>query len=103
MCPGAEVGAEPEGAVTVVLVGELDLARVEDVADLLTTALRRSACIRVDLAQVSFISCVVLGALVQAGCRARAAGGWVRISGCHPLVRRVLTLTQLHEAFGLSP
>ena len=56
-----------------------------------------------DLAQVSFISRVALGALAQAGCRARAAGGWLHISRCHPLVRRVLTLTQLQETFGLSP
>ena len=44
--PGAEVDADPDGVITVVLAGELDRARVEDVADLLTTALRRSPCIR---------------------------------------------------------
>jgi anti-sigma B factor antagonist len=101
MCLAAEVRPEPDGSLTLLLGGELDLAQAEDLTRLLSRTLRRSRCIRLDLADVTFMDCTVLGVLVRAGHRARAAGGWVRISTCHPGVRRLLRLTGLEETFEL--
>lgn len=93
---------EPDGSLTIVLSGELDLAQAEDLTHLLTGALQQSPCLRLDLEHVTFLDCTTLGIFVRAGCRARAAGGWLRIATCRPNVQRLLALTQLEETFGLT-
>lgn len=102
MALDAEVHVEPDGSLTLVLAGELDLAESDELARLLTLSLARSTRIRLELAQVTFMDCAVLGVLVGAARRAEAAGGRVRITTCSPLVRRLLAITGLHAVFAVQ-
>jgi anti-sigma B factor antagonist len=97
-----EVRVEPDGAAALVLAGELDLAVSDELGRLLAAALAQSVRIRLDLAQVTFMDCAVLGVLVLAARQAEAAGGRLGISDCSPLVQRLLALTSLDGVLGVD-
>jgi anti-sigma B factor antagonist len=71
-----------DGLTLLTVGGELDLASVPA----LRHGLSRSAAatrpdVAVDLRQVTFLDCSILGVLLEASERARAAGGCLRLAG----------------------
>ncbi|MGC9667706.1 STAS domain-containing protein [Planosporangium sp. 12N6] len=93
-----------DGEIVVSLDGDLDIDAADRVRLVLVGAARTAGCrrLRVDLAEVSFIDSVGLGALV-AGCRAAtAAGVTFTMTNAQPPVRRVLEVTRLAGPLGLA-
>jgi anti-anti-sigma factor len=65
-----------DGAALVTLTGELDLSRAEELREQLADPEVLSArAVRVDLSRVSFLDSVIIGVIVTACKRVRAAGG----------------------------
>lgn len=92
---------EDDSAVVLSLVGEFDLAATELVRETLADALGTASHLVVDLSKTPFMDSAALGALIGAGNRARAAGGWLRLVAPHPRVRRLLQITAVDTVFGL--
>ena len=92
------------GVVTVALHGEVDVLNVEQVRVALGEALaQRPGRIEVDLADLSFIDSIGLGALIFGFQRSRDAGVGFRLA--HPTagVRQVLVLSGLLEVVDFTP
>lgn len=94
--------SEHDGVVVVAPVGEFDIAG----ADLLRSAFTQSLAgsghrLVVDLAGVTFLDSMALGAIIGAGRRAAEHGGWVRLVAPRPNVRRILRLTEVDRVLGL--
>lgn len=98
---GHVVGRETVDGVTVVtLAGDLDVATVDELRrHLAPSESATSANLAVDLREVTFIDCAVIGSLVGARNRAVGASACVRLSGLRARPRRVLTLCELDEVF----
>lgn len=98
---GHVVGRETVHGLTVVtLAGELDVATVAELRrHLAPSDSATSAGLAVDLREVTFIDCAVVGSLVGARNRAVEASACVRLSGLRAQPRRVLTLCALDDAF----
>lgn len=93
---------ETGDAIVMTLVGEFDIAGT----DLLRATFRdaitaTSNKLVVDLAATTFLDSMALGAIVGAGRRASAWGGWLRLVAPPPNIRRVLRITELDTVFGL--
>lgn len=98
---GHVVGRETVHGLTVVtLAGELDVATVAELhRHLAPSDSATSADLAVDLREVTFIDCAVVGSLVGARNRAVEASACVRLSGLGAQPRRVLTLCALDDVF----
>jgi anti-anti-sigma factor len=83
--------------IRVAVVGEIDLATAPTLHDRLLTVLHEQtpAVLVVDLADVTFLDCTGIGALVAARNAAISAGAQVRVSHPQPAVRRLLDLAGL--------
>lgn len=84
-------------AATVVVaapVGELDIARLDEVDAMLASAPLDGRLI-VDLSAVQFVDSVTLSRFVRALRQREAAGGRLVLAGAHGAVRRVLSITRL--------
>lgn len=98
----AVVDVDPNHA-SLMAVGELDLAAIEDLVAILAaqeTAGRTS--IRLDLSAVTFMDCACLGGLVDARRRLMALHGDLLLTNVSPWVLRLLTLTGLTALTGLT-
>jgi len=85
----------------VAVAGEVDLATTPALRERLLHVLRdqRPELLDVDLAEVTFLDCTGLGALVAVRNAAIRAGGQMRVSHPQPVVRRVLEVTGLLGVF----
>jgi anti-anti-sigma factor len=96
-------------AVSVAVVGEVDLATAPILRARLLEVMRdrAPAGIDVDLARVSFLDCAGLGALVGAYNAAIHIGCQLRVTHPSPLVHRIMALTGLLDILaaptGLQP
>jgi anti-sigma B factor antagonist len=90
-----------EGCHVVAVRGELDLYTgppVRRVFEEIATD-EPSACVIVDLEQLTFLDSSGLGVLISGLRRLRAGGGGVALAGCRGAVAEVLTITGLHHTF----
>jgi anti-anti-sigma factor len=90
--------SHPSPATTrVAVAGEVDLATASVLRDRLLEVLsdQRPAALDVDLAEVTFLDCTGITALVDARNAAVQTGYQIRVSHPQPIVRRVLDLTGL--------
>lgn len=92
---------EDDSAIVLNFVGEFDFAATELVRETLADALGTASHLVVDLSKASFMDSATLGALIGAGNKVRAAGGWLRLVAPHPRVRRLLQVTAIDTVFGL--
>jgi anti-sigma B factor antagonist len=84
--------------ITVVVIGELDLATAPELGRMLHDGLASGRDVLLDLSQASFIDSTGLAAIVAATHRADALGHQFRLrSEFGPQVRRLLELTGLLE------
>jgi anti-sigma B factor antagonist len=91
-------------AVTVSLLGEVDVLTVDQVRQALSEALASGPrSITVDMAELSFIDSTGLGALVFGFQRSRDAGVAFRLARPSTGVRQVLVLSGLLEVVELTP
>lgn len=84
-----------DGYVVVALSGELDMLDAARVTAGLTSAAAREPQVIVDLADLKFIDCSGITALIRGRKLARDAGGELRLAAPRPQVLQVLTLTRL--------
>jgi len=91
---------EEDPGVTIYLVGEVDLESVPTVTDAVRSVLagRPGRRVTVDLAGVTFLDASGIGALVQGGRLARAAGWDYRLVGAQGMPLWVLTMTGILPA-----
>lgn len=95
--PGFAVERTDRGdAVTLALVGELDLAGVPDF-EAATDGLEAAADVTVDLRRLDFLDSSGLGCLMTLDLRARAGGFALRLAGPRPDVLGLLRLCGVHE------
>jgi len=66
-------------------------------AELLRLADTAAARIVLDLSEVPLCDSSALSLFVQVHQRATAAGGWLRLTGPQPMVRRILRVTNLDQ------
>lgn len=88
------------GLTVVSLAGHLDVATVPELRRQLAPCPSASLPdLAVDLSEVDFMDCTVVGAMVAARNRVADAGGCVRLSGPRRTPRRILFLCRLEEVF----
>jgi anti-anti-sigma factor len=102
---GAWISAYDAGPVRVVVArGELDLAVAPQLKErLLAEVGRRPAGVAVDLAEVSFLDCTGLGALLAGNRRANLLGVGFALAGLSGAPARLLALTGTAQAFVTCP
>lgn len=95
--------ADADGVVTVVLHGELDLDRADEVRDRLAVAAATPGCLflRIDAAGLEFIDSYGLGALVSARNTAAARGVTFTLEHPSAPVRKSVEVTGLGDIFGI--
>jgi anti-sigma B factor antagonist len=90
------IEAATSGRHLVVAVrGDVDIATAPALRDALADAVKRSAAVVVDLADVPFLDSTGLGVLVAAANRARAGGRTLVIARPRQIVRNALRLVQV--------
>lgn len=88
------------GLTVIGLAGDLDVATVAELRRQLVP--RPSASrpdLAIDLREVEFMDCAVVGAMIAARSQVADAGGCVRLAGPGVVARRILSLCQLDEVF----
>ena len=95
----------PPGTARVLVTGEVDLATAPELRETLLRVLHTQgpAVLDIDLAEVTFLDCAGIGALVAVNNAAAHAGCQVRVCHPQPIVRRVLELTGLLDVFAVEP
>lgn len=81
-------------------VGELDLDTATAVGAAITTALRRTRLVIVDLSAVSFLDCGAISALIAAAGQAERLGGRLQVAALPDHVHRLFTLFDLYTVLG---
>jgi anti-sigma B factor antagonist len=90
------VGQHPDGYVEVVAAGEIDFATHRALLGRLAAEIERGhSRILLDLSSVTFCDSTGIGMLVRIFRQAAQRGGWLRLAGPVPAVRRVLEITNL--------
>ncbi|MEP6600171.1 MAG: STAS domain-containing protein [Actinomycetota bacterium] len=91
-------------SVDLVVTGEVDLASVDQFRIAATRLLtgRAASALRVDLSAVTFIDAAGVGALITIRNAAGHQGKRLVLISPAPCVRRILTLTQLTDAFDVD-
>ncbi len=93
-----------DGAFLISVSGEGDMYTAPCLRDELVEAIASgSKKVLVDMTDVSFVDSTVLGLLVQANKRLRAAGGRLAVACGDANVVRVIQLTALDRLFGVYP
>ena len=88
------------GLTVVQLAGELDVVTVPDLRrELVVSTSATLPDLVLDLRDVEFLDCGVVGVLVAARSRATAAGGCLRLVGVQQRPRRLLSLCRLDQVF----
>lgn len=93
---GATIGVADDGAVTVALDGELDMAVAPALRDVLTAAGSGARIVRVDLANVTFMDSSGLMAFITYGRELDLAGGRLQLADRSYQVDRLLEIAGLH-------
>jgi anti-anti-sigma factor len=89
-----DISIRPGPVVTV--SGEIDIQSGPELRDQLLRVIRRhGARLALDLADVTFIDCAGINALLAARRRAQLEGGSLRVFRASPRVRRIFALTRL--------
>jgi anti-anti-sigma factor len=98
---GPVIGKLIVNGVTVVqLAGELDVVSVPDLRrELVVSASATLPDMVLDLREVDFMDCGVVGVLIAVRGRATAAGGCLRLVGVQQRPRRLLDLCRLDQVF----
>lgn len=91
----------PDGAIGVVLSGELDLASAPLAAEQVAAAQEQSPLVWLDLRELSFMDSSGLHMIISADARARSRGERLTIIHGSDAVRRVFELTAMHERLEL--
>ena len=89
---------------TIVLrpVGEFDLSNLDLLrSTFLEAATPETSRIVIDLSGTTFVDSMAIGTMLGVARRANGWGGWVRLVGPRPNVRRVLHLTGLDKVFAM--
>lgn len=89
---GAIVGEGDGGDVYVALHGEIDVAVVDDLAEIIAAAGIGGRIVHLDLRDISFIDAGGVQTLVRCGLALEEGGGRLRIGGRSHQVARVLEL-----------
>ncbi|SEG82369.1 anti-anti-sigma factor [Nonomuraea solani] len=85
------------------LTGDLDVTSTETLHEAIEAVLvGRPSAIEVDMADLRFCDSCGLRALLQAQRRTGGAGAALHLSHVHGPLERVLTITQLDEAFTID-
>ena len=92
------------GTARVTVTGEVDLATASALRAALLDVLTdvRPTHLVVDLDAVTFLDCAGLSALVAARNAALGAGNHTRVTNPRPIVRRILDLTGMSNAFAVG-
>jgi anti-anti-sigma factor len=94
----------PDGAVTVALRGDLDIASVPAVRERLLSLLRPGACrLVIDMSAVRYADASGLAVLVSAQRRAVLLGGGLRLAAPRPEVARALAVNGLSRHLAAYP
>jgi len=89
---------QEDGAVVLTVGGELDIVTGEQLDRRLSgLAAAGHSRVLVDATGLTFCDAYGVRALTRARVRARTQGGWLRLVGVRPRVRRTLTLLALTE------
>jgi anti-anti-sigma factor len=95
-----KVETDRSGRVIAVVSGEIDHAGATKLLHKLDRLVSEGRSrIVLDLASVKFCGAQAMSALVRTRARAERAGGWLRLAGTPPHVRRVFALTDLDRLF----
>ncbi len=98
------VSQDHDGTVVVSPTGELCIASVPDLRDLLdAVAARGHRHVVVDLRGVTLLTAAGLGTLVAARERLRSDGGWLQVRNPRGIVERVLRICRLEEVLVAVP
>jgi anti-sigma B factor antagonist len=93
-----------EGALVIVLNGELDRLSSPRLHDVLIAQLDGGTCrLVLDVTGLGFCDSTGLWTILELQRRADAAGGCLRLAGVHGVLERILTITGLAGAFSLDP
>lgn len=93
---------EDDGVVVLAPVGEFDISSVDLMRETFLEAVTAdSNRLVIDLTRTTFLDSMALGAIIGANRRASGLGGWVRLVGPQPGVRKILHITSLDKVFGL--
>lgn len=96
--------AVPDGYAVVCAHGEIDLATVSDLRQVLAEATAQPAPqVLVDLTAVTFMDSSGLHALISALRAAQSSGGDLKLVGAGSRVRKVIDLTGLDQLFPIHP
>jgi len=95
---------EDDGTATVTVLGEIDFANCDELADCVREAVAdwSPPAVRVDLAGAEFIDTTGLGALIEGYKESTAVGTRFTVVNPTPSFHRVLTVTGLDDIFGLN-
>jgi anti-anti-sigma factor len=95
------VARESPSLLLLILKGELDLVAANKVQEVLTEALLDPECkdVIADMSELMFLDSAGLGMFITVLRSLEERGGSVSIAGCHPSVRRALTITRLDRVF----
>jgi len=85
------------------IVGEVDLARWDELVDLLQPPRPHPEVLVVDLAGTTFMDCTGVRLLARLDADARDQGYALRVSGAHHWVARLLRLTGLGDLLPPAP
>lgn len=88
-----------DGATVLHVVGEVDLAVIEDLKTAVRSCLAGSTAVAVDLSELEFIDSSGLGALVQLLKEATRDGAALTLTGVRPSTHRLLEVTGLTSVF----
>jgi anti-sigma B factor antagonist len=98
------IDARADGALDVVLRGEIDFTNASEVIDLIRDAVsrQRPARVRVELGEVTFMDSSGIAVLVNAMRAAEAVGASYRVENPNRKVLDQLRITGLLEPFGIA-
>ena len=93
---------DPDGAVRLMLVGELDLLTAERAHAAISRAQEDTSALTCDLGDVWFVDFAGLRVLLDAAGNARRTGGRLTLSNCPPIVARMLRVLRLGDVLEIQ-
>ena len=91
-------------AIVLRLAGELDMSTAPELLDQVVALVAAGTSrVVVDLAALTFCDSAGLTSFVRADRRCAAAGGWLRLTGAHGHVARVIEISGLGEVLTYRP
>jgi anti-anti-sigma factor len=102
---GLTTHADGDGAVRLDVVGEIDMATVDPLTDMMISVIRGQQPVRlvVDFTHVTFVDSIGVSSLVAAWHLASTSDVDFAVINCRPNVLRVLEITGLAKALNAVP